>query len=261
MTGSGGAATMRDGQGVLAAPKTATRSAFVQASCPAKPPALGGAVIFSGEAPMVQAKVDDKPTRDAIRALAESRYPKAIPDALNKTAFEVLDAWKAHVASIFDFAGNTTKRWLSGRGSFRFKKATRAKQSVEMRPSRSAGAILDDHIDGGFLDKGDERLTFDGMLAVPINVRRGTRGRVGKKRTPSAITGKGGRGFRKGDVILERPTKRSKKVRAAYALVDQATAPPVFRFYETAEEAIRKVFITKARQVLSKIPLRRGGRR
>ena len=59
-------------------------------------------------ADIVSARIDSEPVNRALRQLARSRYPKATAEALNKTAFEILNAVKRHVADIFRFAGTST---------------------------------------------------------------------------------------------------------------------------------------------------------
>lgn len=195
--------------------------------------------------------VDDRQVQRNLKRVANDS-PRVMAEALNKTAFEILEAEKTHVGSIFNFEGREgTRRFLSGPGSFFFRKATAARMAVTIMPKRKTGEILSEHIDRDPLNP-QQHLRFDGMLAIPIQVRRGKRGKVGKRRTPAAIVGPGGRGFRNRNVILERTSKRSRKLRIAYALVSRATNPPVFKFFDTAVRTARSVFAAKLERAMQK---------
>ena len=214
-----------------------------------------------------QAVIKTREVERALRALARTRYPKAVAEALNKTAFEMLLSERRHVGSLFDFKGQNTKSFLSGKGSFRFSKATPSRLFVDVFPAPKTSGILVEHTDRRQL-KRSEHLTFKGKLAIPVDVRdgrvlrgsvtRGKRGRVGRSRTPKAITGPGGRGFVKGNVILERARRGSNKLRIAYVLVSRATDPPIFKFFDVARRTAARVFAAKARRAIQKIPVRRG---
>lgn len=206
----------------------------------------------------VDVVVDSEPVLRALRDLATIHAPRAVAEALNKTAFDVIDAEKAHVLDIFQFAGPSTSRFIGG--SFRFNRATQSKHSVEIFPLRASEEILRDHTRGERYTADDvSKLEQDRELAIPVAVRRTRSGRVGKKLTPQAITGVGGRGFVSKGAILQRVGKQRYPLRVAYVLSRAARNKPVFRFYEVARTTVAKVFAEKARRAIEKELLARAG--
>ena len=75
-------------------------------------------------------RLDDREVRRNLKHLSDVQAPRAMAEGINKTAFEVAAAEKAEVRSVFEFAGSTTERFLSGKGSIVSKRS-----SVVDRPS------------------------------------------------------------------------------------------------------------------------------
>lgn len=185
----------------------------------------------------------------------ERAGPAVMADALNRTAFEILDAEEAAIRGAFKFAGEGTAKFL-GRGFF-FRKASAQNQAVTIRAKPKANAILIDHVRGDRIKASDERLSFDGRLAVPIrsNVRRNARGRVPKNLSPQAVTAPGGRGFVNpaGTAIMQRfGPSRSRNVRILYALIDAAQLRKRFDHLKTAADTVRRVFPSRAKRAVEK---------
>lgn len=203
---------------------------------------------------MADVRVRDNPVRAALLEL-ERQAPEVMADALNRTAFEILDAEEAAIRGAFSFAGEGTARFL-GRGFF-FRKASASRQVVTIRAKPKANALLIDHVRGDRIKADAERLSFQGKLAVPIpsNVRRSARGKVPKNLAPQAVTAPGGRGFvnRAGTAILQRfGAKRARRVRVLYALVSSALLRKRFDHIKTATETVRRVFPSRARRAIEK---------
>lgn len=211
---------------------------------------------------MRETRVRDDRVRRAIRDL-ERAGPAVFADALNRTAFEILDAEERAIRSAFTFAGPTTARFIA-RG-FQFDKATRSRLRVVIRAKPRANALLLDHVVGAQIDATDgERLAFDRRLAVPIraNVKRSARGKVPARVNPQKVTAPGGRGFvsRSGDAILQRFGPRGARVRVLFALVERAKLRVRFDHVKVAAETVRREFPAKARRAIQKAAEKAGAR-
>jgi hypothetical protein len=189
-------------------------------------------------------RLDDREVRRNLRKLTEKELPKALAKALNRTAFEVLDAEKKEVKSIFDFAGPSTERFLSGKGSFRFDKATPSKLDVAISPRKKTGEILEPHQRGAVLTpKSPRRFVIEGKLATPIEAKRTARGRVRKSRAKRFVAGR---------AVLERVRGR---VRVAFALSATKKLRQRFDFYRTVQRTAEREFPRKVRSEVEKIRL------
>jgi hypothetical protein len=217
--------------------------------------------------------------RDLARA-SDAVVNRVMPKAINRTAFEILDAEKAEAARSLKFAGASTRTYLSGRGSFRFDgaRAGHLEARITPRPQERAQAILAKQQRGATVTPAhDESIEVRGMLAIPVNARRGARGRVRKADLPAALLGPGGRGFIAGNAILKRTRQIRGARRAArfvfgsaaeasrhvgrtrtvvmYALAPKVTVPAVFEFYRAARETALRVFPRKAIEEFAKTRL------
>lgn len=198
---------------------------------------------------------DDREVQRALKDLRRTGIPKVSAGALNRTAFEILEAEREHVGRIFDFAGPSTRQFLADRG-FRFKKATPSRQRVEIFPREKTGELLADHFSGAIFSASEgKHLAFGGKLAVPIGVKRGKRGRIPKRQRPSEVVKPGRKGFvsRSGRAILERRGKR--QIRVLFALTKSARVRPTFKFFEVAFKTARKVFPSKVAREFEKLRL------
>jgi len=73
---------------------------------------------------------------------------------------------------------------------------------------------------------------------------------------PKAILAKGGGGFVRGSLVLQRVGRRGRKIRKVFALALRAVIPKRFDFPKTAIETARAHFQTKARQEIAKLRVR-----
>ncbi len=205
--------------------------------------------------------LDDRELRRNLRTLSDREAPQAIARALNKTAFEVLEAEKSHVAGAFTFAGAGTRRFLSGRGSFRFRAASTERLEARIFPAPKTERILAQHRAGSVISGEDAgRLTLGDELAVPVDVRRGKTGKVRRAQLPGAIIAKGGRGFvsKSGRAIVQRSGRgKRQRLRVAFALVRRAKLTPVIEFYRVARDTAQREFPRKAREAFARIRLGR----
>ena len=214
--------------------------------------------------------LDSEVFRRNIRRLTDVEVGKAMALALNKTAFEILEAEKLAVKMSFPSATPRGVGFLSGRGSFVFDAAAPVSLNVFIYPRRKTEQILIDHVEGGTILPTRERLIFGKFLAVPIREARlrGRSGRVPKRLLPSSLLGGKGRGFRAGKVIFERRggTPRGAKRRGTtpsrmvplYALVPTADLKPAFDFHGVARKVAIYQWPLKARRAFEKILIARS---
>jgi hypothetical protein len=195
--------------------------------------------------------------RDLARA-SDAIVRRVMPKAINRTAFEILDAERTEAAHSFMFAGPATRTYLAGRGSFRFDGATADKLEARITPRQQerAQAILAKQQRGATVTPGqDESIEAGGMLAIPVGARRGARGRVRSSELPGALLRKGGRGYIRGRALLVR-NRRTGDVRVMYALAPRVTIPARFDFYRVARETALREFPRKASEEFAKARLR-----
>jgi hypothetical protein len=197
--------------------------------------------------------------------LAARQIETAMVKALNRTAFEVLEAERAASREAFPTASNRGRDFLSGKGSFRFQAATVSNPTVTIIPNpvgRAAGAtsggvprreeILLEAARGGFVLPSARKLTLrrQSLLAVPVGearVARSKSGRLPKRLTPASLLSEGGRGFVAGTTLLERRGRRtSSRTVALFALLPRTQLDRRDFFYRVAEQTARRVFPTKA---------------
>lgn len=202
---------------------------------------------------------------DVLRALRslERAGPGVMADALNRTAFEILDDEERAIRASFKFASGTTARFMA-RG-FAFQKATATRQVVRIAAKPKANELLVDHVKGSTIRAGRERLSFGGKLAVPVpaNVKRSARGRVPGRLRPSTVTAPGGKGFvsPRGDVVLQRTgPRKARRVRVLFALIPSAKLEERFDHVEVAERTVRRVFADRARRAIQRAAEKARGR-
>lgn len=192
-----------------------------------------------------------------IRHFSDVEVKRAMAVALNKVAFEILEAEKQEVKRIFKFAGPTTENFLAGRGSFVFDGARPDKLVVTIRPREKSGAVLAEHAHGARLFASQkERLTFDGELAVPAGKFgriRTSRGRVPKKLLPGTLLKRpGGRGYRAGKFIFSRASAKAESG-LRFVLVPEAKLKASYDFYRVARQTAERVFAQKVKDAFAKI--------
>jgi hypothetical protein len=197
--------------------------------------------------------------------LAAKEIERAMAKAINRTAFEILEAERAASRAAFPTASDRGREFLSGRGSFRFEQATPSNLSALIYPNpvgRAAGAtsggvprreeILLEAARGGFVLPGPRKIGVNRhtLLAVPVGEARSARaksGRLPKKLTPGQLLSDQGRGFIAGDTLLERRGRKgASRVVALFALLPQTKLDRRDFFYQVAAETARRVFATKA---------------
>lgn len=197
--------------------------------------------------------VDGNGVERALRDLA-AEAPATVADAVNRTAFEVLDYEEAAIRRSFSFVSDATARFMA-RGFF-FAKATASNPTATVRAKPKSNALLIGHVRGDTIKAGADHLSFGGKLAVPVpsNVGRGARGRVPKRLLPSEVVKPGKRGFvaAAGDAILQRLGKKRLPVRVLYGLIDSATLRERFDHVATARNAVLREFPAKARRAIQK---------
>jgi len=228
----------------------------------------------------VSIELDTREFEQNIRRLKDHEIGRVMSKALNRTAFEIIDAEKAEVQKTFDFAGGQTRQFLSGSGSFFFDKARPEKLDVTIQPRAKTERILRQHQQGALLSGASGTvLRYRGKLAVPVTARRNTRGRVVREDLPftpkagaSSIGFKrGSKAFVAGNAILQRqtrksqqgkrrrkggPRQRSRAARVLFALVSTAKLKPSFEFYDVARKTALREFPQKAREEFGKMRFR-----
>lgn len=155
----------------------------------------------------VTIQLDPASVREFARNLdlAGRQIQAGLVKALNRTAFEVLEAERAAAREAFPTASDRGREFLSGRGSFRFEQATTSRPEVRIYPNpvgRAAGAtsggvprreeILLEAARGGFVVPGTRKLSVrrHSLLAVPVGEAREARARSGRlpqKLTPARL--------------------------------------------------------------------------
>lgn len=217
----------------------------------------------------VTLEIDDRELRRNLRLLGDHVIGRTMAAALNRTAFEVLDAEKSEVKQTFQFASGRTRDFLAGKGAFQFKRATANRLEVDISPRRKTERILRAHQKGAIITgRAGTRLAYRGKLAVPVTARRGPRGRVVTEDLPfvarrgqsSLEFKRGSRAFVAGRAILQREKlkrrrgrTRSKAARVLFALVAVAKLKPVYEFYNVARKTAEREFPRKAVEEFRKV--------
>ena len=125
--------------------------------------------------------------------LAESALNRALAKAITRTAFEVRDAEAAEAGRVFEFAGPSTREFLSGRRAFRIEGARPDRLEASIFPAPRTGEILEPHVRGAVIAGGEpHRFTIEKQLATPVALKRTARGRV-RGRRGFLSTGRRGR--------------------------------------------------------------------
>ncbi|HEY4659060.1 MAG TPA: hypothetical protein VIH11_06095 [Gemmatimonadaceae bacterium] len=178
--------------------------------------------------------------------LAESALNRALAKAITRTAFEVRDAEAAEAGRVFEFAGPSTREFLSGRRAFRIEGARPDRLEASIFPAPRTGEILEPHVRGAVIAGGEpHRFTIEKQLATPVALKRTARGRVRGRR--------GKRTFVAGRAVLQRIGKGARStVRVLFALVPRAKLEPRFDFYRVARDTARRHFATKVREEMAK---------
>jgi hypothetical protein len=212
--------------------------------------------------------------------LTEQRMNQAMAKALNRTAFEVLEAERAEAARAFHKASGRGLQLLAGKGSFRFDAATPSNLVATVRPNENVPKrllLLSQHERGGTIFPTKDRLGLkQDFLAVPTGVKRGAGGKVPARLLPATLLANSRKRRRKGTffgtvaekrayqraarafvaigtggsgAILERRgTGSSSRTFSLYALIPKAQLPAIFHWGATAVTSARKWFPTKARE-------------
>jgi len=206
--------------------------------------------------------LDTRELRRNLVKLSNQEVGRAMARALSRTALDIREAEQEHIERTFPNAGASAGRFIAGFRSFGAKPdslvayVTPRGTSPTGAPSKSEEILLQ-HREGATIGPSGrvERITFRGRLAIPVNIKRGARGRVGKRRTPSALTGPGGRGFlsNDGDRIFVRTGKRRYPIRLAYVLRDSADLDPTVEFYRVAQRTAEANFTPKAKREFERI--------
>jgi len=206
--------------------------------------------------PSVRLSIDSREVRNALKAL-QREAPKAFADTLNKVAFEVLDAEEREVRGAFKFASPSTERFLA-RG-FAFDKATPTNLRVVIRTKPGARNILGRQALGATVGAGEADVgpRLGEQVAVPVNVKRGARGKIAATKLPGRVIRRNAKGrsraFVAGKAVLER--LKGGGVRVLYALAPRVRIAPSFDFFRTAADTARREFPRKADRVLEKLRL------
>lgn len=211
-------------------------------------------------------------TRDFDRAIArltDGELGRWGARTINRVSFDVLDAERSHIRSVFDFAGGTTERFLAGRGSIVFDGASPGKLESRIYPAPSGRRgktqkpkreqTLLDHQRGARIVAGEgSRLAVLGRLAVPSGKRlRTTRGRIPKRSLPSSMLSDGGRGYIAQErYIFERSTVQGQPSDLRYVLLPSAELKPVLDYFGVARGVVAKQFTFKAREEFLRMRLR-----
>jgi len=194
--------------------------------------------------------------------LLRREVPRALKDALVRTAHEVREAEAIEVRGGLEFAGPTTERFLAG--SFRFDQAAGDRPLVQIRTLPGARDILERQTFGETLEPSEEGVgpRYQGAFAVPQRdeVARTPSGRVPVAKLPSRLTERTkrgrSRGYRAGRAFFLR-VPGQKLGRFLYALTSRAVVKPELDFFGVAARTARREFPKKAARVLEKINLRR----
>lgn len=201
-------------------------------------------------------QVDDKRVRRALKDLARSGAPRALADALNRTAFEIREAAGDQVGKALEFKSGSTKSFLANPKSFLVDRASPNQLEAGVFAKDRAAAVLAIHEKGGTVTDDDGRtLSLGDKVAIPVSVKPNARGRVPKSKTPSALLGSG-RAFisKSGRALVERKGgRKNPRYEVAYALVDQFEDDPRLGFLRTAEQVILRVFPEKVQRALEKL--------
>ena len=204
--------------------------------------------------------LDSSSFRRRMRRLHAHELGVYVAKVINGTAFEAQIAVKVAAATTFDFAGAPTRNFLAGKGSFLVFPATptRRRATVFARSTlggkNSTDSILSDHQFGNRISARDgSHLSFDGMLAIPVAVKRTSRGKIAARDLPwTSVGGRSGqfkkrsRAYRAGNAIIGKTETGETEV--LFALVNSVKLRPVFQFYAVIEAAVRTWLVIKARQ-------------
>lgn len=194
--------------------------------------------------------------------LTAAEMDRAAARAINKTIFEMRDAEAARVGSVFKFAGEATKGFLtrtSGSGqAFRFSLATPERLEASLFPAPKAGKLLAPHERGAQRTGGEPgQFTIEGQLATPIapGAQTGRSPGVLRKTSRGFLRKRAkGHSFIRGKAVLERiGTGKRSRLRVLFALTKSAKLEPRFDFYRVARDTARRVFPEKMRREMAKI--------
>ena len=125
----------------------------------------------------IQVRIDDREIQRSLQRIGPA-MGGVLAQSLNRTAFELLDAERAGVEQSFEFAGASTRAFMAGRGSFRFDAARPTKLEVRLYPREKTESLLIEHVAGATIGPDKRRLLVGERFAIPVEVRRGARGKV-----------------------------------------------------------------------------------
>ena len=211
--------------------------------------------------------LDTREVEAGLRAIGPAAKA-ALAKALNRTAFEVIEAEKSEAGRVFSKSSPRGRQFFAGRGSYVFPRpatADRLEVTVVPRPSTRSAQIIAQHIEGREIaveSTGVRRLAVGGLLAVPVTVPRGPTGRVPAREKPAALLRRVGRrrrarGFVAGRALLERVDRARLLVR--YALVERARLAAEFGWMRAARDAATRAWPDKVRQEIERARIGRRG--
>lgn len=211
-------------------------------------------------------RVDDREVQLGIRRLM-AFGPRAMAEALNKTAFELRDAEADEALRAFDFSSASTAAFVASPRSFVFSPASESALVVEFKPKDRIARLLIDHMTGRTRKTQDAKSVQVGgrprQFAAPVNVQRSGRGSVPKSLSPGALLERGSlrAGAKRrtvfviGNALVQRV--RGRGLRTLYALATTVKIEQRLRYLEVARETVRREFPIKARVAWSKFSARR----
>ena len=197
-------------------------------------------------------------TRNFLRGLrlAGPKFEQALARALTKSAFEIRDVARREAEGVFTLGGRG-RQLLASPTAYKVTPArpNSLTATVEARPA-TAG-ILAKHVRGAVVGAGEDTLAVSGQRAIPLPGLRGASGRVPKRLDPAQLLARGGKGFVRGNVLLQRIGRRSARaVRVLFTLTRTARIRPKFNFPRIALETARRVWPEKARREIERIRLK-----
>jgi hypothetical protein len=224
----------------------------------------------------------DEELRKNLALLAGAGGSRALAKAVNRVAFDVRLAEAQEIRSSFHFAGPPTEAFLTSARGIRFDAATHADLTAIVRPTPASEPILFDQATGAVISAADtinKRLGLSDVLAVPVGIERGPRGRVKRSETPGALLAKFGkrttrkrstRGVFASTAAGQRRARSTPyvfvnrartavleavdgSIRVLYALYTRARLTVRFQFLEVAEREARTQFPVKVEDELRKI--------
>jgi len=189
--------------------------------------------------------------------LAKREFDKAAARALTRVGYDVRDRLRTEAEGTFQLTSRG-RALLTTPSAWKVTPAQTASlvATIEARPA-TAG-ILAKHAKGGIFGVDADTLAVQGQRAIPIAGLRGASGRVPKRLDPAQLLARGGKGFVRGNVLLQRIGRRSARaVRVLFTLTPKARIPRRFHFEEIARDTARATLPDKLRSEIAKVRLTR----